>query len=220
MSQMLFGSQGLPPPRCNKGAYPCALPISAQEWLALPSSASLLTLAAPRRTGLWSLLSTTSGYHTADGVFSPASFRAREAAATVLLEGHVPVRVQPHPRGSAGDPTRPPAEPRPPRSRRGHPSAPRPDLESLAPKPLFHRDPGRSVPIVTDHTLPSGMKRQLTPEDQQQEEVRQPRAQPKSQPPAQRHVEGNVRGSGSERRTGLVRMRPACLDPATRLQFP
>ena len=60
----------------------------------------------------------------------------------------------------------------------------------------------------------------LTPEEQQQEEVRQPRVQSKSQPPAQRHVEGNVRGSGSERRTGLVRMRPACLDPATRLQFP
>lgn len=66
----------------------------------------------------------------------------------------------------------------------------------------------------------AALKRQLTPEEQQQEEVGQPRAQPKSQPPAQRHVEGNVRGSGLERRTGLVRMRPVCLDPATRLQFP
>lgn len=155
-------------------------------------------------------------------MFPPASFRAREASATVLLEGRVPVRDQPHPRGSARDRTRPdrsrslarhaPAEATPQLLGRTWSRGSRNRYSTAARAAL-------SPSAQTTHFL-AALKRQLTPEEQQQEEVRQPRVQSKSQPPAQRHVEGNVRGSGSERRTGLVRMRPACLDPATRLQFP
>lgn len=116
--------------------------ISAQGWPALPPrSVSLLTPAAPGRAGPWlelpqPLVVQDLEHHAADGAFSPVSFRAREVAATVLLESSRPC---PCPGPAASTRVSPRRDP----TARG--TAP-------APRPLFHGGPGRSVPIATHPT--------------------------------------------------------------------